>query len=326
MSDIKIGIVGSGYMAGVHAKSLAKMSDVVIEAICDPFVKPDELMKTHGIQHYFDDFKTMIDASQLDAIVLTIPPFAHGGEVEYAAEKGVSVFLEKPISLTLERAESMATAVKQSGVKSMVGYMMRYGAAVTKLKAMIDSGEAGTVTLFDARYECNSLHTPWWRVQEKSGGQILEQIIHLYDLSLFLMGTPESAVGFKVNLCHQDVEGYTVEDTSSGIIRFKSGAIASISGTNCAVPMTWGNPFSIVCQNVTVHFKDANHAEFIDTRGEEPVTETISCEDDLYFAEMQAFVDLLRGADITVATIQDGLTGFQMVNGVTNSNGQQIKL
>jgi len=326
MGLIKLGIIGSGYMASVHLKNIAQIENVDAVAICDPFVNPIEMMKSYGISSYYEDFKKMIDEISLDAIIITIPPFAHGGEVEYAAEKGVAVFMEKPIALTLDRAQSMAKAVERSGIKSMVGYMMRYGAAVKKLKEMIDNGEAGKVTLFDARYECNSLHTPWWKVLEKSGGQILEQIIHLYDLSLFLMGTPKAAVGIKTNLCHQDVEGYTVEDTSSGIITFENGSIASISGTNCAVPMNWGNPFTVVCQNVTVNFKDANNAEFIYTNLEQPVRETISTEDNLYLAEINAFIDLLSGKDVKVSSILDGLESFKMVYSVSNSNGQLLNI
>ena len=322
MNKLRIGIIGGGYMAGVHAKNLSTLENVEIAAICDLIVKPENLIDTYGIKLYFKDFKKMLDEANLDAIVITIPPFAHSGEVEYAAEKGVHVFLEKPIALTVERAESMANAVKKAGVQSMVGYMMRYGFAVSKLKCMINSGEAGRITLMDARYECNSLHTPWWKIKEKSGGQILEQIIHLYDMGLFLAGQPKSAVGFVANLCHTDVEGYTIEDTSSGIVTFENGAIASICGTNCAVPMQWNGLFTVVCKNVTVHFKDPNNAEFIYTSGPEPVVEVVSSDNNLYLEEMKAFIDLISGKDIKVSTIADGLTGLKMVDGVTNSNGQ----
>ena len=322
MNKLRIGIIGGGYMAGVHAKSLSTLENVEITAICDQIVKPENLIDTYGIKFYFDDFRKMLDEANLDAIVITIPPFAHNGEVEYAAEKGVHVFLEKPIALTIERAESMANAVKKAGVQSMVGYMMRYGFAVSKLKGMIDSGEAGAITLMDARYECNSLHTPWWKIKEKSGGQILEQIIHLYDLGLFFAGQPKTAVGFIANLCHADVEGYTVEDTSSGIITFENGAIASISGTNCAVPMQWNALLTIVCKNVTVHFKDPNNAEFIYTSGPEVVVEAVSSGNNLYLEEITAFVDLISGKNVKVATIADGLTGLKMVDSVTKSNGQ----
>ncbi|MEI6132122.1 MAG: Gfo/Idh/MocA family oxidoreductase [Bacillota bacterium] len=324
MKKIRVGIVGSGFMASVHCKNLYAMSNVEIVALCHPFVKPEKLIDEYKIGGYFKDFKAMIDESNLDAIIIAIPPFAHGGEVEYAAEKGVNVFMEKPIALTHESAQSMADAVAKSGIKSMVGYMMRYGAAVTKLKEMIDNGTAGVVTLMDARYECNSLHTPWWRVKEKSGGQVLEQIIHLYDLSMFFAGKPKSAVGFTANLTHQAVDGYNIEDTSSGLINFECGAIASISGTNNAVQWQWNNPFTVVCQNVTVRFKDANSAEFVFTGEENPVSEQVDGTNDMYLEEMRAFIDLLSGKDVTVPTIQDGLESLNLVDAVSNSNGKQI--
>jgi len=326
MNKIRIGIVGGGYMASVHAKNLATIENVEIAAICDPFVKPENLIEAFGIKMYFDNFKKMIDEANVTAIVLTIPPFAHNGEVEYAAEKGVHVFMEKPVALTVDRAKSMADVIKRTGVTSMVGYMMRYGAAVSKLKEMIDSGKAGKVTLFDARYECNSLHTPWWKDKLKSGGQILEQIIHLYDLATHFAGAPKSVVGLTANLCHTDVEGYTVEDTSSSLIQFKNGAIGSICGTNCAVPMKWNGLFTVVCEKVTVFFDDPNNAIFVYTDGEEPIEEKVSGNVDTYLEEMKAFISVLSGQQLDISTIQDGLESLTLVANVTKSNGQSINM
>jgi len=196
---------------------------------------------------------------------------------------------------------------------------MRQGAAVRALRRLSGSGRAGRPTLFDARYECNSLHAPWWRSRARSGGQVFEQAIHLYDLALHLLGPAASATGQLANLCHRDVRGYTVEDTSAAVVRFRSGALGSLAATNCAVPGEWNNPFSVVCERVTARFRDANHAEFVFTGGPRPVVRAVDGSEDLHRAEILAFVRAVRGRGPNPAPVEEGLAGLELVDAVARS-------
>lgn len=313
-------------MAGVHAKNLADLPDIHIAGVVGFDKTAEDFAEKHEGCEVYPDYRSLIDHGNLDAVYITLPPFAHGGEVEYAAEKGVAVFIEKPIALTLERAESMNKAINQYGVISQVGYHMRFGYAVQKLKEMINNKEAGVPSLFDARYQCNSLHVSWWKDIKKSGGQLLEQAIHLYDLSQHLLGEAEAISAFKANISHKDVEGYTVEDTSASAIRFKNGGLGNISATNCAVPFLWENPFVCVCEKVTAVFEDANHAKFIYTSGPEPVTEEVSCEDDMYQKEDEAFIKAIRENKQSLVPISEGLSSLKLVVNATQSNGKTMNL
>ena len=202
----------------------------------------------------------------------------------------------------------------------MTGYHMRFGGAVEKLVQLIDSGEAGRPTLFAANYECNSLHTPWWIDVNKCGGQVFEQVIHLYDMAYYIMGKAESVAGYIANLCHQDTPGYTVEDTSSVAIRFQSGALGSITGSNCAVPGKWLGIFKIVFQNMMVEFSDFNHMKITRTKGE-VTEETLSFDTNVRFSENRRFVDVLLGKAPEFAPISEGLDGLKMVAAAVVSSG-----
>ncbi|MBO3800167.1 MAG: hypothetical protein FGF52_03845 [Candidatus Brockarchaeota archaeon] len=129
----------------------------------------------------------------------------------------------------------------------------------------MNNGEAGQAGLFLAKYYCNSLHSPWWRDKSKSGGQVVEQIIHLYDLSRFLIGEPKSVYCVMDNLFHKNVEGYTSEDVSIALIKFKDGCLGSISATNFAIPDRWLYEFEAVTDSLTAYFTDANNAVFTRT-------------------------------------------------------------
>jgi len=222
----------------------------------------------------------------------------------------------------------MVRAAKRAGIVAQVGYHMRFGVAVQHLKNLIDSGAAGKTVLFAARYECNALHGPWWRIKRKSGGQALEQAIHLYDMALYLFGRPVAVAGFTGNICHCAVPDYTVEDVSAATIRFASGALAGITATNCAVPERWNGTFSVVCEKVTAHFSSANTAEFIYTTGKVR-TESIRGNDDLYELEDRAFIAAVRAGKARGPDVADGLTGLRVTSGVFESsrkNGAAVRI
>jgi predicted dehydrogenase len=309
-------------MSGVHAKNIAALDGAEVSAVCDLNEDAaDSIVTSAGGPgaRAFTDFDSMLNGADLDALYVCIPPGAHSGQVEAAAERGIHLFLEKPIAVNVERGQSMVRAAEKAGVVAAVGYMCRHGYAIEKLKAMIEDGTAGRPTLFEGRFWCNALHGPWWRRREMSGGQILEQAIHVYDLALYLMGRPQVATGFAANLCHQDVENYTVEDTSVASIRFESGALAAIHASNCAVPMEWTHDYRVVCEKVTAIFRDPNEAEFIFTGGEGIARHSVSAEKDLMASEDANFLASIRGDAEPHATIQEGLLGVQLTSAVLQS-------
>jgi predicted dehydrogenase len=248
----------------------------------------------------------MFQKTDLDVVYICLPPFAHGNEVQLAAERGIHVFIEKPIALSMDLANSMVEAVEKHGVKSQVGFMFRFGDAVAKVKGMLESGETGPPGLMTGKYECNHLHAPWWREKDKSGGQIVEQIIHTFDIVRYFLGEATSVFSRMGNLFHQDIERYTVEDVSATVITFRSGAIASITGTNGAIPGKWLSSYGLVAKNVMVQFVDANEATLFRT-GISPVESE----------EIKGITDFMKEetVDFFNAIEADGTTRTPMIEG-----------
>ena len=325
---LKAAFLGAGYMTTVHMKNLLKFPEITITAVCDTSVEKASAMKdiVPDVTPY-DDFDKMLAGESFDILYVCIPPFAHNGQIEKAAAKGIHIFVEKPMALTVERGERMLKSVEEAGVITHVAYHMRYGRAARELKKLIDTGAAGKPTLLDARYECNSLHSDWWRQKSMSGGQVFEQIIHLYDLAVSYLGEPDAVSGYIANLAHTDIADYNVEDTSISLLKFKDGGLASISGTNCAIPWNWKEPFTVVCENVTAKFSDTNNATFYFTK-EEPVREMeIKADDDRYYAETEGFLSAVWGiSNDGVVPISVGLKSLKMVDAVCKSNGNVINI
>jgi predicted dehydrogenase len=261
----------------------------------------------------------MFKKASLDLVVTCLPPFAHTDEIELAAQHGVHVLMEKPVALSSEHAWRMVEAAENARIKTQVGFVFRFGAAIEQLKELIRSGETGSVGLMSARYFCNSLHAPWWRDRDKSGGQLVEQVIHMVDLMRFLMGTPASVYSRQENLFHREVPDYTIEDVSATVFGFQGGAIGVIYATNAAIPGKWINDYRLVSQKLTAEFTDANNALFHFT-AETPVrTETVSSEKNVYLAELQDLLTAIRTDGPTRTPLREGAESLDLALAATRS-------
>jgi predicted dehydrogenase len=245
-----------------------------------------------------------------------------------AAERGVALFLEKPIALDVSGAEAVVEAVETAGVLSQVGYHMRFRAAVRRFKSLIESGEAGRGTLFTGRFYTNFRGPEWWADGARSGGQVHEQVIHIYDLALHLFGSATTASGFVANLVHDNDPSYTVEDTSLGTVRFANGAVASIAGSNAAVPNRFVPDFRAVCERASLEYRSTGDWRDKDTAmifthagpmsGEFAAEEFTETEDP-YLLQAGRFVQVLRGTAAEFAPAREGLDGIRVVAAVKES-------
>ncbi|MEA5013219.1 MAG: Gfo/Idh/MocA family oxidoreductase [Candidatus Limiplasma sp.] len=320
-SEIKVAMLGMGNMGCKHANHLRKLPGVRIAALCARNREAaQEYNRASGTDYpVYEDFDRMLEAEPFDALYICLPPFAHTGQLEKAARRGVHIFAEKPIALDVQRGAGMVEAVAQGGVKSQMGYHMRFGGAVARLMELVHSGAAGRPTLYSAHFECNSLHKRWWRDVHKSGGQVLEQIIHLYDMALYTMGDAARVAGFADTLCHGDVPDYTAEDTSAVSIRFQNGALGAITGSNCAIPGRWNSGFHIVFENLVADFTDHNHGRLVFTK-EENREELLDFDTDVFFAENEYFMAVIRGEKPEIAPIGEGFKGLALTAAALRSS------
>jgi predicted dehydrogenase len=281
---------------------------------------------TKGQAPVFADHHQMFEQAPMDAVIICLPPYAHSDEVEIASALGVHIFIEKPIALTSEQGWQMVEAAETSGIVTQVGFMFRFGEAIERLKKMIDSGEAGPVGLMSARYFCNSLHAPWWRQRDLSGGQLVEQVIHMVDLMRFLMGEAVTVYSRQENLFHQEVDDYTVEDVSATVFGFSNGGIGIIYATNGAIPNRWINDYRIVSRNLTAEFTDSNHATFHFTARPEHPLEVVNSDRDIYLSEMQDFLTAIRTGQKTRTPLREGAKSLDLALAATRSAQQGSEL
>lgn len=301
----KVGFIGSGGIARSHTKALTALGGVEFVAFCD-LVKEraQSYCDEYGGKPY-TDFRRMMDAEAMDAVYICLPPFAHTNEVELAAERGIHIFIQKPIALDMDLADKMVKAVEKAGVKSQVGYQLRFGTGVQRTKALLGEGELGQVTLALGKYVCNFLGGSWWRDPSKSGGQIVEQSTHAVDLMRYLCGDI-SRVSSEMDVRYwTDVEDLGIEDVSATALRFSSGAVGSMIATTGGYPSKWIVDLSIFTKKAVLDIPDPNSLR-ITWSGNGGREEYHSQSTDMSLAEARHFIGAIKEEGDTITPISEG--------------------
>lgn len=323
MKLLRTGILGCGGIAQKHANAaLTLPNEIELVAFCDHTEAKASALAgqfTAGRGAVFTDHRTMFDQAGLDMLIVCLPPFAHTDEVELAAERRIHLLVEKPIALSSEQSWRMVDAAERTGIKTQVGFMYRFGAAMEEMKARLDAGTAGAVGLFSGRYFSNALHAAWWRARDKSGGQLVEQVIHLFDAMRVVMGEPVSVFSRQANVFHRAARDYTAEDVSATLFSFPNGGLGVIYATNGALPGQWIKEWRVVTQDLVAEFADWNHATFTRTAAPALAAETIASEQDVFALQLYDLVNAIRCNTATRTPLREGAKSLDLVLGAVRS-------
>ena len=145
---LKVGIIGTGWIAEAHIESYKQMDDVDIVAAADLIPgKAEAFMKRYGVEgvHFYPSHKEMIDNEQLDAVSICTYNTQHAVPTIYALEHGVNVLLEKPFTVTLDEAVEVCRAEKKSGKIISIGFQPRVDVNMQMIKKIVESGELGKI-------------------------------------------------------------------------------------------------------------------------------------------------------------------------------------
>jgi predicted dehydrogenase len=229
---VRIGMIGTGPRGQVHLRHLAQIPEARLVALCD---LDEEVLQSVaaplGAATYTDGAK-MIDEAELDALYICVPPHQHDDLEIRAAQKGLHLFVEKPVSLYMEQAQRTLDAIRSAGVLSQVGYQGRYMANYQQMKAFLEDKQIGTA---HATRWGSMPAKDWWRRYDQGGGQLVEMTTHQVDLMRWVMGEVEAvSAGYSFSRLLKDQTGVTVPDSQTVLLHFASGATATIN-TACAV-------------------------------------------------------------------------------------------
>lgn len=310
---LRIGFLGTGGIARTHLNALRQLEEAELVAFCDIVEERAEGAAKQFDALAFTDHRKMLDEVKMDALFVCLPPFAHTDAEITAAEKGIHIFVEKPVALTMEKAEEISAAITKAGVVSSVGYHWRY-AELTRMAMELLEGKE--IAALHGYWLGGMPKVEWWRVKEKSGGQMVEQTTHIFDLARYFAGDAESvyALGFK-GILEKRVENHNVEDASIALVRFKNGLIGQISSAD-VVTQGGLNGLHIFCAGLTLQISPA----VLTIREAGKVTE-MRQKHNCYYDEDSIFLEAIKTGDASkiLSPYSDAVKTFSLTLGANTS-------
>lgn len=303
---IRIGAIGTGGIANTHFRNLGQIPGVELAAFCDVARERAEAaaQRFNPQAHVYDDVRALLDAEGqkgqggqggLDAVIIAVPPFAHG-DIELAViEAGLPFYVEKPVALSVHTAKRIQQALEDTGVLAFVGYHWRYTPAVERTRELLANA---TIGLLYGYYKTRPPERPghWLTIKERSGGQMVEQTTHIIDLVRLLAGDVKTVYARFANRLTQPNPSFTAADIGTATLEFESGALGSIS--NCwLVPVSHVSGVELWTDIGVVEFNQRTLRVHRDNQVEEiPLPAPPEGVSGHYYAD-QAFVDAVRTGD-----------------------------
>ncbi|MGL4290706.1 MAG: Gfo/Idh/MocA family protein [Phreatobacter sp.] len=263
-----IAVVGLGMAHKPHIQSLRELADRARVVACQaPSVERRQAFsQAHPDLPVVADLDAVLADPSVDAVILLTPPMTHLELTARCAAAGKHVLLEKPLDVTVERAERSVAAMAAADRRFGVVLQHRFRAASLKLAAMVKGNELGALV-------SGSASIRWWRSPEyfaqagrgmkarDGGGVLLTQAIHTLDLFQSLTGRIAQVTAMARTSPSRAID---TEDIVAAAVRFDNGAIGTIDATTVAFP-GFAEKIELACEHATavleaetlkVHFRD----------------------------------------------------------------------
>ena len=224
---LQLGVVGCGAIAREIFAECKDLDVVRPAAAFDPDpANLDSFASTFGSEPE-TDFESLLARKDLDALALMGPPRVRPEQILQAAERGLAVFTEKPLALTVAEGLKVVAACRTAKVPLMVGHVLRYFGGFGVLAERVRSGELGKPLGIEIhRYGGPfppALREAWRLRKADSGGPLFELHVHEFDFARYLLGDPVSIYARSRRVGVDSGTDY--EDHMMGLLEFESGAL-----------------------------------------------------------------------------------------------------
>lgn len=198
---MKIGLIGCGGMGTTHniaIKTLSENDDIEIVALAD--IREEFLKKAATLWPQAKTFKTgieLIENSNIDIVHICVPTYLHAEHAILAMEKGINVFIEKPVCLKEEDCEKLIQTQQKTGTTVMVGHVIRFFDEYNYLKEVYDKktyGNLKSITMKRLSGDVTWGFEDWFHDSQKSGSVVLDLHIHDVDFLRYMIGEPQKVM------------------------------------------------------------------------------------------------------------------------------------
>ena len=325
---IRFALVGCGRIAEKHFEALERHAErAELVAVCDtdPAALSRAMTRT-GVAG-FASLDALLAGNNADAIVLATPSGIHAAQTIAAADAGRHVVTEKPMATRWSDGQAMVAACDRAGVKMFVVKQNRQNATIQWLKRALDQRRFGkiylvSVNVFWSRPQEYYDSAAWRGTWEYDGGAFMNQASHYVDLLDWLVGPVESVHAFTATLA-RNIE---VEDTGVASVRWRSGALGSVSVTMLVHQKNFEGSLTIIGEKGTVRLggvavNEIQHWQFADTDADDELVRKASYEPtSVYGHGHQLYYDnvirALRGEAPAETDGREGLRSLELLIGI----------
>ena len=341
MKKYNVGVIGYGWVATAHIPAINATAQAQVTAVYSSRPQNSaELSARHGGKiEAFTDLGAMLARKDIQAVSICSFPNQHAAHAIAAAKAGKDIILEKPISLTLADANTVAAAVKAAGVKVCVCFECRFSSQFLSTKAVIDQGLLGKLHYGEVDYYHGI--GPWygqyrWNIGKKDGGSaLLTAGCHALDGLLMCMpGEVDSVMSLSTKSKSEYFTPYEYDTSAVTIVKFRNGAVGK-----CAAIVDCIQPYYF-----RTHLM-GSHGSLLDNKlhssklkSDKSKWSTLSmkmCDsgdvsDHPYQSQFQAFFDALdQGKDMPLTSFREALRTFKVIFAADRSaaeGGKPVKV
>ena len=325
MKQVRVALIGAGYIAHYHARALREIEGAEIAVVCD---RKEEVAKAFADEHQVTEtcpiaFK-LAKREDIDAVVLGVPNKYHADYARVFLECGKDVLIEKPMAISAAQGKEIAAASQEFDRLVMVGHMWRFDVEAQHIRDVVQSGRIGRIV----KTRGYGIHENWgpsgWFVHRDlaGGGALADMGVHAIDTIRYVLGDPKpTQVYAKIGTFYAD---YDVDDTGIIVITWDNGVTSVIESG-------WWHPHVEGPEAASRIWGTKGYASLFPTSVKtvdgEKVHETTPsfpqrqehCDQAIYTRQMAHFIDCIRTRRQPVPGLTEGQAVLDIVDAAYES-------
>jgi UDP-N-acetyl-2-amino-2-deoxyglucuronate dehydrogenase len=323
---LRFGIIGTGSIAKHHITSIRELDNCELIALASSTqVRAAAAAAEFGVPAYAD-YNTMLGEVDIDAVIICTQSGNHAGPTIAAAKAGKHVLVEKPLEVTVDRAQQMITACHDANVQLACIFQNRFSPDYLKLKEAVTKGVLGNLIMGNA-------YIPWYRDPSyyaasswkgtfagDGGAAFMNQGVHTIDLLLDLMGPVESVFGKTKTILH-NIEG---EDIGAGLLTFTNGAMGSIQASTAMYPgyaerlEIYGDKGSVILEagkilHWNIQNEESSEQQIPATGQPSGASDPLAINHNLHKAQIENFASSILNNKQPMIAGSEGLNAMQLI-------------
>ncbi len=328
-----VAVFGAGRIGRIHASNLAALPGVQLDAICDPSAEAaSDLAQSLGAK--VSTIEAVLADKQIDAVAICSPTVTHSDLITRAAAAGKHIFCEKPVDLSVPRAQACAEAVKAAGVACMIGFQRRFDPTFNEASRRLAAGDIGNAEMLIIT--SRDPGAPPAEYIKGSGGIFRDMLIHDLDVFRWILCADgdeaawlSAAGSVLTDPAIADLGDY---DSTAVTIRTRKGRLCQIN-TSRRAAYGYDQRFEVLgskgllqCGNQTP--TGVVQSDVSGVHSDKPEAFFLQRYAAAYRLEIAHFFETLQSGGVFRTTVADGVAAQKLADAATQScqSGQAVAL